>query len=129
MKHYAHYLDVTDWYNLNVACRCVQEAFPFGYGCFLVGSALKSREFRDVDIRCILPDQEFQRLFDFLPDPCDEEFDPRRRLWRLTCIALSEWLQARTDLPIDFQIQSETEANSLFGSKAEHPRNAVGMIV
>ena len=120
---YTNYIGMTGFYNLNMACRILTEAFGFGWGVFLVGSSLKKRDFRDVDIRCILPDEEYQRLFPGLKG--NPQTNP---LWCLICTSISEWLAARTGLPIDFQIQMASEANAAFPAK-EHPRNAIGLFL
>lgn len=54
--HRVSYLTVSEQYNLNIACRPVSN---IGYGTFHVGSSLRTRDFRDVDLRCILPNEEF----------------------------------------------------------------------
>ena len=113
-KHRASFLTVLEQYNLNIACRPLHN---FGYGTFHVGSSLRTRNFRDVDLRCILPNKEFDAMFG-TPD------DPRLKFLN---VAISEWVQARTQLPIDFQFQRMTDANDEFPSP-EHPRNCVGML-
>jgi len=117
-----HYLGQTNFYNLNAACRTVLSAFPFGYGVFLVGSALRTKDYRDVDVRVIIPDEKFDTLFpDYKPNNPDT-------FWHFTCTAMSEWLQARTGLPIDFQVQKAGDANRDFPAES-NPRNAVGRIL
>lgn len=110
-KHRASWLTVSEQYDLNLACKALA---PFGYGTYHVGSSLTDDGYHDVDLRCILADDEFDRMF---------EGDERRLLFLNT--AISEWLESRTNLPIDFQFQRATEANELFPSP-EHRRNAVG---
>ena len=120
MKHYPHYLGVTNFYNLDMACRTVAEAFKFGYGLYLVGSALRKPDYRDVDVRCILPDNEYHRLF-----PNAKTTPHSDPLWCLICTSISTWLSERTGLPIDFQIQMGSAANIQY-SHPEYPRNAIG---
>lgn len=95
---------------LDAACRPLREAFGFG-STFLVGTAQTGGSFRDVDVRVILHDEVFDRLFSG-----NQEF------WSLVCSSIGWRLTAQTNLPIDFQIQRMTEAN------AEHPgpRNPLG---
>lgn len=103
------YLSVTEDFNLNMACRIIKEAFATP---FQVGSSLHRPNYRDVDVRCILVDSEFDQLTGY----------SSVRL-KLLNVAMSEWLAARTGLPIDFQFQRMTDANKEFGG----PRNALGM--
>jgi hypothetical protein len=83
---------------LNHACIPIREAF--GPWLHLVGSVTERSDFRDVDLRLILPDDDFDRLFgDQVP------------LWSLVCLTVGEHISHLTGLPIDFQIQRMTEAN------------------
>lgn len=96
---------------LNDACIPVTEAFDSPP--YLVGSATKTGEYRDVDLRLILTDEDF-----------DHWFGGREMLWSLVCLTIGQYLVSRTGLPIDFQIQRMTEANE------KHPtthRNPMGM--
>jgi hypothetical protein len=103
-----NYLGAPQYQNLQCACAMLVRAF--GEHIFLVGSCLDKREYRDVDVRCILPDADFDRLF---PNASGNS-QHTDALWCLICPAIAEWLRARTDLPIDFQIQRHTEANTEF---------------
>ncbi len=107
----ATYLPVPHVFNLNHACFVIQQAFGWG-SCYLVGSATARRDYRDVDVRVILDDAEFERLF-----PGCTQNRALHPLWSLVCAAISNYLEAHTGLPIDFQIQSRTEANN----EQEHP--------
>ena len=82
---------------LSHALLIVERAF--GEQCFLVGSATHTTEYRDVDVRMMMEDESFANLF-------GTEF--RRKslnpFWSLLMVAISEYLQKRTGLPIDFQI-------------------------
>lgn len=109
----ANYLSVTEAYNLNVVCRLI--ACLYGYGVYQVGSSLERQDYRDVDLRCILGDSEYDRMF------CGESADKRLRFLN---VAISEWIAARTGLPIDFQFQRQTQANAQFSGQ----RNAVGIL-
>lgn len=104
---------------LEMALRIVNEAFgECGYGCYLVGSALSRPGWRDVDIRFIMKDDEFEKLF---PDAGDNwEFDSR---WLLMTIAISERLSKLTGLPIDFQFQKQTPTNE----RHKGERSAMGL--
>lgn len=78
----------------------------FGHLPYLVGSAAVGKHWRDVDVRLILPDDEFDALFPAHTQPPHQ--DGR---WGLLCAAISELARQRTGLPVDFQIQRMTYAN------------------
>src|SRR5690349_2568512 len=107
----ANYIGAPEFYNLNNVAMVLNEAFG-GYHNYLVGSSIERRDFRDVDIRCILDDAEFDRIFQH-----NSVNYSTNALWSLVCASISEWLSHRTGLKIDFQIQRQTDAN-----KEEGPR-------
>ena len=114
------YIGAPECYKLEMACQHVAEAFG-GYGCYVVGSALERPDWRDVDVRLILSDDEFRTVFPTAHIHTGSwEFDSR---WLLLNVAISGWLSAQTGLPIDFQIQPQTHANE----RHKGPRNAVGL--
>lgn len=82
-------------------------ADAFGKCPYHVGSSATSKTWRDVDVRLILDDEQFHALF-----PGFAAANHIDAFWSLICAALSELGRARTGLPIDFQIQSMTEANA-----------------
>jgi hypothetical protein len=84
---------------------------------YLVGSATRTHEWRDVDVRVILDDDVFERLFGKCRQPY--RFNAR---WALICGAIALQAKAITGLPIDFQIQPRTEAN-----KDDGARHALGL--
>jgi len=107
-------------FNLNHACNTISDAYAVlgcGYGhCYLVGSSLRKRDYRDVDVRLILDDAHFDRLFPGAqPGPY-----MMHSAWSLTCAAISCWLREQTGLPVDFQIQRMTEANAEYSRKDGH---------
>jgi len=112
-------------FQLDLACRQICEAFGL-YGCYLVGSALQRPDWRDVDVRFIMPDEEFARLFPdavIFPDGNGAwEQDPR---WCLLVVSISAWLSKITGLPVDFQFQPQTHANACH----KGIRNAIGLHV
>lgn len=111
MRHY--YLSTVELHRLDRACRDLWHAARADDGgVYLVGSASQRPDFRDVDVRMILPDEAFDRMFGAEPG-----------LWRLFCYAVSRQLAADTGLPIDFQVQRQTQANEHDGS-----RNPLGLI-
>ena len=85
-----------------------------------VGSSLtQKRGWRDVDVRLILPDDEYAALFS----------DPLTPAHQAGKVAMWDWAWSEagrrlTDLPIDFQIQQRTLANANF----EGPRSALQFV-
>ncbi len=113
----ANYVPAPQYYLLNQACVVIEKAFN-SYP-YLVGSAIERRDFRDVDVRLILMDEEYDRLFKS-PDA-----GWTNALWSLMCTSISEHLSKASGLPIDFQIQRMTQAN-----EAHHGRrDALGMFL
>lgn len=108
------YLPRETLFGLHHACAHIERAYG-GYGCYLVGSVLSRHDYRDVDVRCILSDDEFEALF-------PKDADGLRPRWMLMSMALSAWLRYLTDLPIDFQFQKQTVANE----KHKGPRSSLG---
>lgn len=103
----------------------------FGEIPYLVGSALKNELISgrgkkakpspqpfDVDVRVILSDKEYKRQGYGDPKRCH-----RNGKWVAMCLAFSELGKRMTGLPIDFQIQQQTEAN-----KDKSPRSALGIV-
>ncbi len=124
-KWRANYVPSPHYYHLNQACSILDKAFE-GYdsfGTYLVGSSLKRRDWRDVDVRMILPDEEFNRLFG------TNNANWANALWSLMCTLISDWLSKQSSLPIDFQIQRHTEANTDHPVKEGHPRSALGIFL
>lgn len=80
-------------------------------------------DWRDVDLRYILVDEKFEALF---PQAKEHwEFDAR---WLMLTTLISDWLSAQTGLPIDFQFQKASWANSRYpNDKGQHNRNAYGL--
>jgi hypothetical protein len=98
---------------LDLACKPLWEAFEDG-GVYLVGTAVKREAFRDVDVRLILADKRYDRLKKALG----------AEGIAFLGIATGQYLASLTDLPIDFQVQRQTEANH------HHPggmRNPLGL--
>lgn len=83
---------------LDLACVPILRAF--GDCPYLVGSVNTRRDYRDVDVRLILHD--------------NHQVFTQGDLHALN-FALSEYLRLTTGLPIDFQIQPQTEANTFDG--------------
>ena len=103
-------LTTLELHRLDMACGPVWGAFSDTY---LVGTAEQGGPYRDVDVRTILDDAEFDRLFDG---------EGGQRRWELICMSIGTLLAQQTGLPIDYQIQRQTEANA----KHDGPRNPIG---
>jgi len=112
------------FFNLNMAFVAVDKAFGGHYGCYLVGSSLRKRDYRDVDVRLIMSDDEFERLF-----PGGANRPDMNPLWALLCSSISLFLQTHTGLPIDFQIQQQTACNAEFSRANGHPRHPLGVFL
>ena len=115
------YIGAPACFALEAAARQVAEAFNAygGYGgLYVVGSALERPDWRDVDVRLVLDDDEFAKLF---PQAGQHwEFDPR---WLLMTVSISEHLSRVTGLPIDFQFQPRSHAND----RHKGVRNPIGL--
>ncbi len=88
----------------------------FGSVPYQVGSSLTTKTgWRDVDVRVILDDDEFERLFG------PQGTSPMNERLAAFCLAFAVLGREMTGLPIDFQVQPQTEANALF----DGPRSAL----
>lgn len=108
-------LSTFDLFRLDRACEPLGKAHH--WATYLVGTAQTGPTYRDVDVRTILPDDEFDRIF------------PTEAHWQVACIGMTAWLQQQTGLPIDFQYQRMTEANALKGRRnplGSHGRTFAG---
>jgi hypothetical protein len=113
----SNFVAAPHFYNLNQACLMVTKAFDT---CpYLVGSAMKTKDYRDVDVRLILPDEEYDRLFH------DAQSGYLNAFWSLLCTSISMYLSKASDLPIDFQIQRRTQANEQHSG----PRHPIGIFL
>lgn len=79
---------------------------------YLVGSALKTRDFRDVDVRVIMDDDKFNALFG---PHCGSDFQI------LVNIGISAYLSDATGLPVDFQVQRRSDICSADWGKPREP--------
>lgn len=104
--------------------QLVSDAFD-GEVAYLVGSCLREKAaWRDVDVRLILDDETYAAAG--LGDPKQPHQNVK---WRSLVLAYCALGKQMTGLPIDFQIQQRTEANSEFKSKEGHSRSALGIVV
>lgn len=117
----ANYVGAPAVFELDLACRQINEAYSGdGFGCYLVGSALKRSDHRDVDVVCILSDEGFARLF---PDAGTDGWWEHDARWLLMTVSLSKWLSERCGLVVDFKFQAQSWANKMHRG----PRHAIGM--
>jgi hypothetical protein len=77
----------------------------FGEVPYHVGSSLHTKQWRDVDVRLILSDEDFEKRFG---DNQSSETNPKLAAITLAFSALGKEM---TGLPIDFQIQPQSWAN------------------
>lgn len=83
-----------------------------------VGSSMgeNKKDWRDVDIRVMLDDDAWEKLFgDLEPANCH-----RSKKWEMLCIVFSHYGRHLTGLPIDFQIQRTKEANEEYRGGRSH---------
>ena len=100
------YLQLTEMRLLQAWGREVSEMFR-GHMPYLVGSATTSPDYRDVDVRLMLPDAHYAKL-------------KKRVNIQMLGLTVALWGQRVTGLPIDFQIQQRTAANEKY-SLPRHP--------
>lgn len=95
----------------------IQEAFGT-WSVYWVGSSMGDDKinWRDVDVRVMLDDDEWEKMFGDL-DPNSPYGHPK---WRAMCIAFSNYGRHLTGLPIDFQIQTVKMANEKYPGGRSH---------
>jgi len=118
----ADYLHKDAAFRLTLAAQIINDAYPESFGCYVVGSVLERPDYRDVDVRCIMKDEDFDRHFPGVHDrnKTNEPWHPR---YSLLCFSITAWLRQMTGLPIDFQFQRQTQANEKYKGKR---RNGIG---
>lgn len=108
-----------DGLQLRVFGAYVSQAF--NHVPYHVGSSLtKKANYRDVDVRLILPDDEYESFFGI---PFSKEPDPRKlrlTMWNFAWTTLGRKV---TGLPVDFQFQQQTLANTT--EECKGPRSAL----
>lgn len=80
----------------------------FGEMPYLVGSALRTKDWRDVDVRIMLDGDKYDMLIRYI--------NPR-----ILNLSLSLWGQKATGLPIDCQVQQVWSANEDYGDQPRDP--------
>lgn len=107
------------WLLLNVFADLVRDAF--GEVPYLVGSATRRKTWRDVDVRVILADEVYDAAFPLRVGQRHPHPTPVGTSWSAVSMAFSALGRQLTGLPIDFQIQSQTQANDQPGATARIP--------
>lgn len=95
---------------LDLACKPIEEALG---GTYNVGTSVRLGSYRDVDVRTILPDE----MYDALVAAVGADGIA------FLGLAIGQYLHSLTEMPIDYQIQRQTEANELHKGS----RNPVGI--
>lgn len=108
------YVPLSKFIRLDHACSVVTDAFD-GNCPMHVGSSTQHAGWRDVDVRLILPDEEYDALF-----------ADRAHLWSLLCLSTSEYLSQVSGLPVDFQVQRMTDATALYRGQFRNPLGVGG---
>lgn len=101
-------LTVTELFRLDVAVAPLDRLDSLGI--YLVGSVNETTDFRDVDVRMIFRDEDFDALFGH-----------SSALWEAFSYAWSRTLSEDSGLRIDFQVQRMTEANENHVTGTRHP--------
>lgn len=92
----------------------------FGQPAYLVGSATRSKHWRDVDVRLILSDGEWIAL-----GLSDWRRPSQCRKWRALCLAFSALGRDMTGLPIDFQIIHQQKSTDFYSGET---RVCIGLV-
>jgi hypothetical protein len=95
----------------------------FGEYPYHVGSSVKEKLWRDVDVRVMLADDLYEAMG--LGKGWRDSHQNAR--WMAFCVAFSALGKQMTGLPIDFQIQKLSEANAMFSSRDGHTRSCLGI--
>lgn len=108
MSGTSHYLSEQGFSKLNAACLPLNAAF--GSGCvFLVGSVLTTQHYRDVDVRLVLTDPDYDRL--------------GTGMRALLTSSVSALFDKTTGLLVDFQIAKASVNDREYGRS---PRMCLG---
>ena len=94
----------------------------FGEYAYLVGSAAEKRGWRDVDVRVILDEADYESWFP------GSERSPGcvNARWSAITASFSLWGKAMTGLPVDFQVQLRSKVSE---ADWEKPRIPIGLYV
>lgn len=112
-KHRCNYLTTSERFKLDIFASVVWD--HFGSPPYLVGSSLHTKDFRDVDVRLILDDDELAKFAGAREAP-----NRNYGCWSAIGMAFSALGRELTGLPIDFQLQRMDEANEQFDGERRH---------
>lgn len=102
----SNYIGAPAVFALEMACQQINDAFGVT-ASYVVGSSNERADWRDIDVRMIMSDDKFADEF---PGAAGTwELHPK---WLLLTCAISAWLSKQTGLPVDFQFQPRTHANT-----------------
>src|SRR5258708_5012884 len=82
----------------------------FGHVAYRVGSSLAEKTWRDVDVRLLIPDDEYEAKFGLVSD--FPYVSRTSKAWIAIVLAWTTFGRHITGLPIDFQIQPVSWANA-----------------
>lgn len=107
----ASYVGAPAIFILDQACRQINDAYGYCKHAMIyqVGSSLERPDWRDVDLRMIMADEDFAREFPDADLDSAWEMDAK---WALLTAAISQHLSRLTGLPVDFQFQAMSFANA-----------------
>lgn len=117
---YGQYVGPPAYDKLDIACIPINKAFD--EVCYLVGSSLRKRDWRDVDVRLMMADSKADLLFGPMENLANYP------LFNLLNLSITTYLRDMTGLPIDFQIQRQSWANTRFKQDNGHGRNPLGLV-
>lgn len=123
MSERAYYLSPIQFFNLSHAVRALKlNGIEGCLGIYLVGSVSERRDWRDVDVRMIMNDDIFEKLFPDAGQDTSASGGAADAMWSAFCVSVSAYLSQQSGLPVDFQVQPQGPANE----KHKKPRNALG---
>jgi len=116
-----NYLGAPACFTLELACKHLNRAFPGR--CYVVGSVLERPDFRDVDIRMMISDEDFRVLFPDVHSSLSGHWEQDIR-WLLMTSLISNWLTQTLNIgkPVDFQFQPTSWGNK----QHDKLRNPIG---
>ena len=113
-KKRTNFVRVPNLFILEKECYLLRQAM--GAMCYLVGSALTTDNYNDVDIRMIMSDEAYEKLFG--DSTCEQSL-----FWNVLCTLISRDLSEKSHEKVDFQIQSMEHANK----RHAYSRQPMGM--
>lgn len=96
-------------------------SYAFGETAYQVGSSVYGKQWRDVDVRIVLEDANFDALFGGLHDGYKHHHGCTDPFWSAMMTAFSLWGQQVTGLPIDFQIHRRSDVTQADWDRFRQP--------